>query len=246
MVLSKLEQSEDARSTLAQSYATYRALSLPRPTYRQFLSDNAIDRDWWRSRLRLLQLLGGSHEAASEYDVAAVLRRMEPFEQHLVPEMVILDGRQSRHAPAIRLLTHGLGDFDTAINYCLFGVSSIYRSELTTTSGSLPLARDEQVRLFAVLLAEFLQIEDVDERIDQTANLLERFGGWYDVRQVLSMIPDTWSVELVAPFLVSSFRGLVTERRESMVAKALSGAENLILRATFIHECEKIDRPSNA
>ncbi|KAI9847424.1 MAG: hypothetical protein M1838_000919 [Thelocarpon superellum] len=240
LVLTVLEDSDVARRTLSRSYETYRALRPPRPTYRQFISENAIEEDWWRSRLRLLQLLGGSHKAASEYDVAAVLGRIEPFEQQLVPEMIILDGRQARHAQAIRLLTQGLGDFDTAINYCLFGVSSIYRPELSVSSGAVDLTRDEQVMLFGVLLAEFLQIENATDQIEQTANLLERFGGWYDVRQVLSMVPESWPVELIAPFLVSSFRRIVTERRESIVAKALSGAENLMLRARFIDECDKV------
>ena len=53
------------------------------------------------------------------------------------------------------------------------------------------------------------------------------------------MIPDSWSVELVSPFLVSAFRRIVKERSETMVAKALSGSENVVSRANFIDYCEK-------
>lgn len=81
---------------------------------------------------------------------------------------------------------HGLGDFDTAISYCLSSGSSIFRSGLgliSSEAGQAP-SREEQARLFGYLLAEFLRIEDVSARIERTGELLERFGGWFDVRNV--------------------------------------------------------------
>ena len=53
------------------------------------------------------------------------------------------------------------------------------------------------------------------------------------------MVPDSWAVEIISPFLISAFRRMVKERNESMVAKALSGAENVLSRAAFIEFCEK-------
>lgn len=238
IVTSKLESSSEARATLAQTYESYRALRPPKPTYRQFITDNNLDEEWWHSRLRLLQLLGGSQGSASEYDVAAILTRIAPYTKELVPEIIILDGRQSRHEEALQLLTHGLGDYDTAINYCLLGGSSIYHpisGSLTPTS--LP-SREEQATLFQFLLSEFLRIEDISDRVEQTSNLLERFGGWFDVGHVLKLIPDTWSVELVSGFLVSALRRIVKERSETMVVKALSGAENLKVNAELIGKIE--------
>ncbi|KAI4260136.1 MAG: hypothetical protein L6R42_004198, partial [Xanthoria sp. 1 TBL-2021] len=120
-VLQVLETSGEARSVLAQSYESYRALQPPKPTYRQFIMDNAVPEAWWQDRLRLLELLGGSHGADFSYDLGHILRRIEPYEEDLVPESIILDGRQGRHQQALRLLTHGLGDYHTAVNYCLMG-----------------------------------------------------------------------------------------------------------------------------
>ncbi|KAG4030347.1 hypothetical protein MFRU_012g00870 [Monilinia fructicola] len=227
IVTTKLEESPEARATLIQTYESYRALRPPKPTYRQFITENTLDEEWWHSRLRLLQLLGGSQGSASQYDVAAILARIAPYTQELVPEVIILDGRQSHHEEALRLLTHGLGDYDTAINYCLLGGSSIYHPTSGTLSPATLPTRPEQAALFHSLLAEFLQIEDVSNRVEQTSSLLERFGGWFDVGDVLAMIPDTWSVELVSGFLVSALRRIVRERSETMVVKALSGADNL-------------------
>lgn len=239
-VLTILESSSDARSTLAQSYESYRALHPPKPTYRQFITDNAIPAPWWHDRLRLLELLGGSHGAGFSYNVAKVLERIEPFEDALVPESIILDGRQGRHHQALRLLTHGLGDYHTAINYCLLGGSSIFHPISGTVKAESVPSQDEQATLFRWLLSEFLQIEDASDRVERTSELLERFGSWFDVAYVLGQIPDSWSVELVSAFLVSAFRRLVQDRSEAVMCKALSGAENLRISADFVEKCEKL------
>lgn len=242
-VIEQLESSQEAKDILAATYEQYRALQAPKPDYRQFITDNAFPAEWWQSRLRLLQLLGGSHGSPeSQYDVASISSRIEPFQNHLVPEVIILAGKQSRHQDAIKLLTHGLGDYDTAINYCLLGGSSIYQPMTGVSlrrSATLP-PREEQSRLFTFLLAEFLQLEDIGEQIEQTSNLLERFGSWFDVMDVLRVIPDTWSVGIVGTFLVSALRRMVAERSETAIAKALSGAENLKTNAELIGKITEI------
>lgn len=240
-MVAELKRSEESRATLLQTYETYRALRPPKPTYRQFITENALDAEWWDSRLRLLQLLGTGQDAASSYVVADILTRLAPYEQELVPEMIILNGRQGRHEQAIRLLTHGLGDFDTAISYCLLGGSSIYRPPGTRgiPADELP-THAEQARLFEYLLHEFLRIEDITDRVERTGELLERFGGWFDVQQVLGMIPDSWSIEIFSGFLISALRRLVREKNETSIARALSGANNLRTSAEVIEKVEAL------
>lgn len=233
-VLHELSTSPTSQQTLIHSYETYRALCPPKPTYRQFITDNAIDAEWWHNRLRLLQLIGGSHGAASDYDVPKLGERLSPYSNELVPEMIILNGLQGQHGEALRLLTHGLGDYDTAIRYCLLGGEEIFHtssaSPLSSTSatGETPLpSKQEQSRLFSQLLGEFFSITDPAERLERTAELLERFAGWFDVAEVLAMLPDEWSVEQVSGFLVHALRALVREKNETVIVKALSGAQNL-------------------
>ncbi|KAF2997913.1 hypothetical protein E8E13_004820 [Curvularia kusanoi] len=242
-VIHELESNPSSRTTLSQTYETYRILIPPKPTYHQFITDNAIPEEWWQARLRLLQLLGSNQPATSSYDVSNILTRLEPYENELVPEMIILHGRQEQHQEALRLLTHGLGDFDTAISYCLYGYSSIFRP---TTHGTLPVPqsdlppRAEQSRLFSFLLHEFLAIEDMSQRIERTGELLERFGGWFDVGAVLALLPDEWSVDIFSGFLVNSLRRLVKERTESDVVKALSDAQNSQMSAELVETREKV------
>lgn len=229
IVIRELQSSAQAREAMAATYVAYRALRPPKPTYRQFLNDNAPPEDeLWHSRLRLLQLLGETHE----YDFKAIRARITEAlpadraeEQLLVPEAIILDGREHRHEEALRLLVHRLGDYDTAVSYCLRGGASIYTPH-PGRRGSMP-AEDTQAGLLRALLREFLAIGDVSDRLEQTGALLERFGGWFDVAEVLEQVPDGWSVDAVAGFLAAALRRLVAEKHEAEVKSRLSSAENL-------------------
>ncbi|KAK5684856.1 hypothetical protein LTS10_002931 [Elasticomyces elasticus] len=235
-VLEKLESSEEARGVLRQSYETYRAMRAPKPTYRQFISDNAVPEEWWGMRLRLLQLIGGSHGAAEGYDGDVIGERLGLWSEELVPEMIILNARRGCHGEALMLLVQGLGDYDTAVRYCLLGGEGIFG---VGGGGERVLpTKEEQKRLFGILLHEFLRLEDVSERLERTAELLERFGGWFDVADVLELVPEDWSVELVSGFLVHAFRKLVRERNETVVVKGLSGAQNLRRAGEWVEKVE--------
>jgi len=243
-VLSVLEESDQARQSLADSYSTYRALTSPKPTYLNFIRENAPDEPWWQSRLRLLQLLGTGGYASSSgsgktltYSVGMVLGRLKPFSTYLVSESIILDARQGRHHEALKLLVHGLGDYDTAVRYCYFGGPS---SPSGTIDVSLLPSRQQQQEHFRFLFAEFLQIEDVEERTDRTSHLLGTFATWFDPLAILNSIPDSWSVSLLSDFLLRTFRAATSERNQAVIIKALSAAQNLQKQAEFIETCEKI------
>ncbi|KAH8728189.1 hypothetical protein GQ44DRAFT_647680 [Phaeosphaeriaceae sp. PMI808] len=241
-VITELESNPSSRETLAQTYETYRILVPPKPTYHNFITDNAIPTEWWQARLRLLQLLGSNQPATSSYDVGSILSRLQPYEQELVPEMIILNGRQSRHQEALHLLVHGLGDFNTAISYCLYGYSSIFRP---TTTGALPIPQSElptraqQSLLFNFLLRDFLLIDDLSQRVERTSELLERFAGWFDIADVLGALPDDWNVDVFSAYLINSLRTLVREKAESGIARALSDAHNSLVSAEVVEKREE-------
>ena len=237
-VINVLESSDEAKGILSRSYQTYRALQAPKPTYRQFITDNAISASWWHDRLRLLELLGGSYGAGFSYDVPRVLERIEPFEESLVPESIILEGKQGRHQQALHLLTHGLGDYHTATSYCLLGGSSIFHPVSGSPDPQSAPAREEQSKLFRHLFVEFLHLNDAEDRIERTSELLGRFGSWFDVLHVLNELPESWSVQTIADFLVGALRKSTLEKNETMIYKALSGAENLTISEEFVEKCE--------
>ncbi|OAQ99948.1 hypothetical protein LLEC1_00862 [Akanthomyces lecanii] len=228
VVIDDLKSSERSRDAVMAAYAAYKALQAPKPTYHHFLTANTPEDDEvWQSRLRLLQLLGGPND----YDTASIRQRINSLPGDLlVPETIILAGRESHHEQALRLLVHKLGDYDSAVSYCLRGGASVFSmpgGTLQRRGDAEPPSTKDQKRLFNAVLSEFLAIEDASERVEQTGALLERFGGWFDLDEVLRLIPDSWSVDVVAGFLVGALRRLVRERHEVKVASALSGAQNL-------------------
>ncbi|KAJ2980980.1 hypothetical protein NUW58_g6803 [Xylaria curta] len=256
VVVTDLQTSSEARERVASTYDAYRALQPPKPTYRQFLTDNAPpDDEAWHSRLRLLQLLGGKYD----FDSLAIRDRISSLssvaDDLLVPETIILDGRERNHENALRLLVHRLGDYDTAVAYCFRGGASIYsiyqaeiQNPLLTSSEdfkapkrreSAPPTQNEQARLFRVLLGEFLQLEDISDRVEQMSLLLEKFGSWFDVSDILSVIPDNWSVDLIAGFLIKALRQIVVEKNETTVARSLSSAQNLRIQHELIVKIEE-------
>ncbi|TGJ78107.1 hypothetical protein E0Z10_g10660 [Xylaria hypoxylon] len=256
VVVAHLQASSEARDAMLATYDTYRALQPPKPTYRQFLTDNApADDEAWHSRLRLLQLLGGKYE----YDSSVIRDRITSLnsiaDDLLVPETIILDGRERNHENALRLLVHRLGDYDTAVAYCFRGGASVYSiyqaeshnpppaspegSRASKRRESAPPTQNEQARLFRALLGEFLQIEDIGDRVEQTGLLLEKFGSWFDVSDILSVIPDSWSVDLVAGFLIKALRQIVVEKNETSVARSLSSAQNLRIQHELITKIEE-------
>ncbi|KAI2619072.1 hypothetical protein GGS26DRAFT_573294 [Hypomontagnella submonticulosa] len=255
IVITRLQTSPEARDVVMSTYTAYRALQLPKPSYRQFLTDNApLDDEAWHSRLRLLQLLGGNYD----YDLAVIRDRIASLsttaDDLLVPETIILDGRERKHEDALRLLVHRLGDYDTAVAYCFRGGASIYTIyqaqqgqppaspeglKAPKRRDSMPPTQDQQARLFHHLLGELLKLEDVSDRVEQTGLLLEKFGGWFDIGDVLSVIPDSWSVDLVAGFLVKALRRIVVEKNETTVARALSSAQNLQIQHDLIVRIEE-------
>lgn len=225
-----------ARDILLTSYSTYRALAPPKPTYRQFITDNAVPAIWWQNRLRLLQLIGGAHDAASSYDISALASRLEPYSDVLVPEMIILNGRQGNHVAALQLLVHGLADFDTAIRYCLLGGSSIFGPTALATSPQ-PKRADQEV-LFSHLFDCYLSLDDPEARQERTAELLERFGSWFDVAAVLPLLPESWDLAAFAGFFASAVGRLVAERNQSVVVKALASAQNLRTGVAVVEKME--------
>ncbi|KAI0407476.1 hypothetical protein F4802DRAFT_553969 [Xylaria palmicola] len=256
IVVTDLRTSSEARDRVLSTYDTYRALQPPKPTYRQFLTDNAPpDDEAWHSRLRLLQLLGGKYD----YDLSVIRDQITSLssvaDDLLVPETIILDGRERNHENALRLLVHRLGDYDTAVAYCFRGGASVYSiyqadtqippptsptdSKAPKRRESAPPTQIDQARLFRALLGEFLQLEDISDRVAQTSLLLEKFGGWFDVSDILSVIPDSWSVDLVAGFLIKALRQIVAEKNETTVARSLSSSQNLKIQHDLVVKIEE-------
>lgn len=229
-VIEVVESNEEARQEIIQSYEEYRALVPPKAAYTLFLEGKmteSANQEAVVMRLKFLNVL----QSDVDYDVQEVLRRIKPHEDFLVTEMVILYGKLSLHHSALHILCHLLADYDTAFAYCLYGGHVIHASGSAIGEQS-EASTYQQTELFKLLLVEFLKLRSTEDRIKCTKRLLEGWGNMLDLQFVLQTIPDSWSVELISSFLISSVRELLKTRKESLLMRGLSREENF--RVSFL------------
>lgn len=132
-------------------------------------------------------------------------------------ESAILHGKLEEHEKALHILVHELKDFSAAEDYCL------WRSE-----GRDPPYRQ---RLFHTLLAIYLSPgPSAPELAVAAVDLLNHHATEFDATQVLQLLPGTWSVQLLCPFLTGAMRDSIHTRRTTQVALGLAKSENLIYK----------------
>lgn len=123
-------------------------------------------------------------------------------------EEAILLGRAGEHSQALKVLVHQEGDFQAAEAFCCRAAQG----------------RDPQLRqtLLLTLLQIYLSSEDLTSA---AVDLLNHNPLVFAAEQILQLLPDSWSVQLVSQFLVRSLRETLHQRRMSRVQKALGQAE---------------------
>ncbi|KAK5886518.1 hypothetical protein CesoFtcFv8_017546 [Champsocephalus esox] len=158
--------------------------------------------DLRKTREKLQQLLWES----KFYDVSTVYETVKSANLHM--EEAILLGSAGEHSQALKVLVHQEGDFQAAEAFCCRAAQG----------------RDPQLRqtLLLTLLQIYLSSEDLTSA---AVDLLNHNPLVFAAEQILQLLPDSWSVQLVSQFLVGSLRETFHQRRMSRVQKALGQAE---------------------
>ncbi|KAJ8282696.1 hypothetical protein COCON_G00052150 [Conger conger] len=149
------------------------------------------------------------------YRVQLLLGKLQ--ESELLLERATLHGKLEEHDKALHILVHQLKDFPAAEAYCLWASAS--RNQ------------EHRQRLFHLLLGVYLDSDAPgDEHTVAAVDLLNRHAGMFDATQVLCLLPEGWSLQLLRPFLSGALRGAMHARRTSQVALGLARSENLLLK----------------
>lgn len=241
-MIADLENSPTLKEDVQLTTDFYRALHPPKPTYSEFLNDNTRGEAWWRNRAMLLDFLSGG----TPYNVKEVEAKVTPWKEVLIAEMIILYSRERNHEEVLKMLVHSLKDFDTAINYCLYGAISMFqrqRNMMPSSSSSsssravewiVELPREEQSKLFNLLLVEFLKIDEYETKMDQTGSLLDRFGGWLDPQHVSSAscsLRSTYHMQTLSmPLLYSASNTMTVDSlyKESLLFTFTNVADKML------------------
>ncbi|KAM5227827.1 transforming growth factor-beta receptor-associated protein 1 [Ctenodactylus gundi] len=204
------------RSVQKEEYHTHLAVLYLEEVLRQRAASGQ-DAEATETQAKLRRLL----QKSDLYRVHFVIERIRSAGLALPMERAILHGKLGEHEPALRILVHELGDMAAAEDYCLW-----------SAEGRDALSRQ---RLFHTLLGLYLQSGPSTHDLTMAAvDLLNRHAAEFDATQVLQLLPGTWSVQLLCPFLTGAVRASVHTRRTVQVALGLATSENLI------YTCEKM------
>uniref|UniRef100_A0A803VAX4 Transforming growth factor beta receptor associated protein 1 n=1 Tax=Ficedula albicollis TaxID=59894 RepID=A0A803VAX4_FICAL len=149
------------------------------------------------------------------YRIRFILDKIQGTDLHM--ESAILYGKLEEHEKALHILVHELKDFHAAEDYCVWNSEN----------------RDVQYRqrLFHLLLSVYLTAGTSDCALVMAAvDLLNNHPAEFDAGLVLQVVPDSWSVQLLSPFLAGAVRQSIHTRRMTQVALGLAQAENLIYK----------------
>ncbi|CAJ0935354.1 unnamed protein product [Ranitomeya imitator] len=141
-------------------------------------------------------------------------------------ERAILHGKLEEHDQALNILVHHLKDFAAAENYCIWN--------------SLGRDASYRKRLFQLLLSSYLTQSSPDNSLTLAAvDLLNSHPTEFDAPSVLRLLPESWSVQLLSPFLAGAMREHVHALRMSQMALGLAKAENNIYKKEKLNMSQK-------
>ncbi|XP_069493019.1 transforming growth factor-beta receptor-associated protein 1 isoform X2 [Ambystoma mexicanum] len=155
------------------------------------------------------------------YRVHLLLDKIKNSDLHL--ERSILYGKLEEHDKALNILVHQLKDFAAAEEYCLWN----------SERKDCPYRQ----RLFHLLLSVYLNPDSPEDALQVAGvDLLNKHSSEFNVTQVLRLLPETWSVQLLAPFLAGSVRESIHNKAMAQLSVGLAKTENLVYK----HEKLKI------
>ncbi|XP_006883903.1 PREDICTED: transforming growth factor-beta receptor-associated protein 1 [Elephantulus edwardii] len=195
-----------------EEYHTHLALLYLEEVLQQIPSAGAKGTaDTSEARAKLQSLL----QKSDLYRVHFLIDKIQGTGLHM--ESAILHGKLEEHEKALHILVHELKDFSAAEDYCLW-----------SSEGKGASCRQ---RLFHLLLSIYLGASPSDcELVVAAVDLLNHHATEFDTAHVLQLLPDTWSVQLLCPFLTGAMRHSIHTKRMTQVALGLAKSENLLYK----------------
>nr|XP_006114637.1 transforming growth factor-beta receptor-associated protein 1 isoform X1 [Pelodiscus sinensis] len=172
-------------------------------------TDNCVELT--ETQIKLRSLL----QKSDLYRIHFILDKIKGTVLHM--ERAILYGKLEEHDKALHILVHEIKDFSAAEDYCIW----------SSENKGLPYRQ----RLFHMLLSVYLNPGSSDcELVMAAVDLLNNHATEFDAAHVLQLVPDSWSVQLLSPFLTRTMRESLHTKRMTQITLGLAKAENLIYK----------------
>ncbi|CAJ0628323.1 3331_t:CDS:10, partial [Entrophospora sp. SA101] len=192
-------------------------------TFLSFLLSQPIEDLISQERVKLIAFL----QTSTQYNLDKILNKLLEV-KILKAELAIIYGKLSEHEKALNLLINDLRDYNGAEIYCIYGGNMIgIINKSSKKQADKIIKEDKNVltrrkSLFLMLLNVYL--ENGNEMVDRIISLLNKQAIYLDLIEVLSLLPEYWSIEMFNEFLVKSIRKDYHEYREGQILKSICHA----------------------
>ncbi|KAI8808400.1 CNH domain-containing protein [Cladochytrium replicatum] len=203
------------------------------------------------------KLIGFLHNTTF-YDPRRLLAEIKSSKTRLFAETAWLHGKLNEHDSALKILVDSLGDYAGAEEYIVSKTShrpakplssgsrsasgSVVRSSVNTSVVEPTDAQRIELRksLLFKLVEMYLGPDRRDEDASEVLHLLNSYAGDLDLVQVLKLIPDYWSLDMLYPFISNGHGRGLTESRERRLLKSLHRAQNLSVNKELVDRYDSI------
>ncbi|CAG8490970.1 5112_t:CDS:10 [Ambispora leptoticha] len=251
-ILRELEKEED-KAKLVKLTKEFQSINKNFSiTYISFLSNRPPDDRISHARLKAIMFM----QQSTRYEDKVVLEKLLESKQDLYPELAIVYGKLNEHEKSLHILVDQLKDYRGAETFCLYAGRMIGMNEKTSVLLS-PAALKRQTQdnqriledksliglrraLFLKLLKVYLEMKNGDHSVDQIIILLNKHAGYMNIVEVLGLLPEVWSIEMLSDFLIRSLRQSYHDYRESQILKGLTRGENMMVNSELYKAYEEI------
>ncbi|KAG6896421.1 hypothetical protein C0992_008386 [Termitomyces sp. T32_za158] len=223
----------------AASYASNRTDT----SFLSYFASTTPDSPHKRTRLKAILFLAGS----GLYDPAVVRPPLFEHRKILNLELAIVDSKLGHYREALSTLVHDIHDSTSAEIYCNLGgdvispktaetlaennaglegwAMALFGTRLKHGTAVVEMTRQKKSELLKVLLEVYMS--DRNGNTQRAAHLINSQAMNLDALDVIPIVPPDWSLDLMSPFLVRSFRRTVHTRHEGKIIKTISSGQNL-------------------
>ncbi|KAH7886861.1 hypothetical protein F5I97DRAFT_1806891 [Phlebopus sp. FC_14] len=218
--------------------------SSARSSFLSYFASTTPDSPSKRIRIKTLLVL----QAMATENAEGVKKRIVEggCEKVLGLEMAVLSSKLSSSRTTFRIL-HALRDGPTAEAYALSGGSRGVVSARAGVSvaegcrlsdwarwfgkcaeGGLGMERETKVSITSrEMLRVLVEVYIEEGDVQQASRLLSSQGAKLDAAAIISLVPTSWPLHSLTPFLTYSFRYMLHTAHEAQIVKAISAGQNL-------------------
>ncbi|CAG8462104.1 4245_t:CDS:10 [Rhizophagus irregularis] len=237
--LKNLLQSDEAKAKIEEITNDFISLKDPAKTYLSFLQNQPTEDLLSHERAKLMSFL----QTYIRYDAEVVLNKLLEIPV-LKAELAIVYGKLNEHEKALCILINDLKDFRGAEVYCLYAGRMVCKLS-SKKQADKKIVEDKNLvatrrTLFLMLLKVYLQIQNENGMVEEIINLLNAQAVYLDTTEVMGLLPECWSVEMLNEFLIRSLRQNYHDYREGQVLKGLCRGQNTITSFELYQAYQKI------